>query len=129
MEHDKRLAEFEFERELAGALRRVDAPEGFAERVMARAGAEATAESPIEPVTPMRAKVLAMPWRPTWWASGTIAAALLAGVFVAQQKHDRDQRQQAEVAQQQFDAAMRITSETLEQTRLQLQQAGVQIGD
>lgn len=108
----------ELEEYLTHALRRVDAPKGFAERTMARAQ---TSSAP-------RGKLLRMPTRLRVWTSGAVAAALVAGVFVGDQVHERRQREKAEFAQQQFDAAMRITGETLAQTRLQLQQAGVPTG-
>ena len=118
-----RFAESEFERELVRAMRRVDAPEGFAERVMARAQTARQARAAVIPLW-HRARV---------WASGAIAAAVLAGVFAGEQVHARRERERAELARrqfarQQFDAAMRITGETLEQARQQLQEAGVRIG-
>lgn len=104
-----------FEQELTEAMRAVDPPEGFAERTMARAQAN---EQPP-------AKVLAMPGRLRLWAGGAIAAALLAGALVGEQVHLRHEREQKEMAQQQFEAAMRITDQTLESVREQLAQAGV----
>jgi hypothetical protein len=109
----------QFERELTLALRAVDPPEGFAQRTMARAHA----------VAPFRAKVLWMPLRVRSWAGGAIAAALLAGVFFAEETHQRHQREQAALAQQQFELAMRITDRTLEHTRQQLWNAGIRIGN
>jgi coproporphyrinogen III oxidase len=109
----------ELEEYLTHALRRVDAPVGFVERTMARAEASGAP----------RGKLLRMPTRLRVWTSGAIAAALVAGVFIGEQAHARRQRERAEFAQRQFEAAMRITGETLERTRLQLQQAGVPIGD
>ena len=109
----------EFEQKLAEALRQVAAPEGFAERVMAR--------SQEQPAT--RGKVLTMPLRSRPWISGAIAAVLLVGIYGGEQIHQRHQREQAERAQQQFDAGMRITDQTLDHVRLQLQQAGISLGD
>jgi len=108
----------EFERNLTQALRPVEAPEGFADRVIARAKAPA----------PASGKVIRMPLRTRMWATGAIAAALLTGVF-GEQTHVRRERQKEELAQQQFEAAMRITDQTLDDVRVQLQQAGVSIGD
>jgi hypothetical protein len=105
----------EFEQHLQLALRRFDAPEGFADRVMARATANARS----------RAKVIAMRPRVRAWMSGAIAAALLGGVFVTQQVRVRHQREEAQLAQQQFEAGMRITDQALEHAREQLAQAGV----
>jgi hypothetical protein len=107
----------ELEQELRRMLQRVDAPEGFAERTMARArGAGAS-----------RGKLLTMPSRLRTWGSGAIAAALVAGVLIGEQVHVRHERERAE-AQQQFEAAMRITGETLDEARLQIREAGVGFG-
>jgi hypothetical protein len=106
----------DLERYLAEAMRRVDAPEGFADRVMARTRPAAGG-----------AKVLMMPTRTRAWVGGAIAAALLAGVLVGDQMHVR--RERAEEAQRQFEAGMRITDAALEHTREQLERAGVLVGD
>ena len=108
-----------FEQELAQALRAVDPPEGFAERVMARA------QSPA----PAQAKVVRMQSRARPWIGGAIAAALLVSVFTGEQAHQRRQREKAIRAEQQFDEGMRITDATLEHVRLQLQQAGIAAGE
>jgi hypothetical protein len=108
----------ELEEYLTHALRRVNVPQGFADRVMARARP-----------TPARAKVLMMPTRLRVWTSGAIAAALLTGVFVGDKVHMRRQRERAEEAQRQFEAGMRITDAALEHTRQQLRRAGVLVGD
>ena len=85
-------------------------------------------ERAAQPV-PQPAGVLAMPRRVRVWASGAVAAAVLAGVFVTHEVRLRDQRLEAERAQQQFETAMQITSETLQDVRTQLQRAGVELGD
>jgi tellurite resistance protein len=107
-----------FEQELAQAMRAVDPPEGFADRVMARAQSPAPAE----------AKVVRMQPRARPWIGGAIAAALLLGVYTGEQAHQRRQREKAIRAEQQFDEGMRITDATLEHVRLQLQQAGIMAG-
>ena len=107
----------EFEQQLTQAMRRVDPPEGFAERVLARAK--------TQQVSPTN--LLVMPARVRVWAGGAIAAVLAIGAFVGQQVHVRQERHKAEVAQQQFETALRITDETLDQVRLQLQEAGVRV--
>ena len=108
----------EFEERLTQAFRPVEAPDGFADRVIARSQS-----------APGLAKVIRMPVRTRAWASGAIAAVLFAGVFFGGQAHARHEREKAEQAQQQFDAAMRITDQTLDHVRAQLQQAGVSMGD
>jgi len=106
----------EFEQELGRRMRRVDPPEGFMERLLERAEA------------PPRAKVLTMPRRTVFraWVGGAIAAALVAGVFVGEQ---RLQERKAEVARQQFETAMRVTDRALDPTRASLQRIGLALGD
>lgn len=115
-----------FEQELTQAMRAVDPPAGFADRIMARTQAQ---EQP-------RARVLRMPSRGRFWMnSGAIAAMVLAGAFFGEQSHLRHEREraeqaqrqteQAQQAQRQFETAMQITDQTLEQVQLQLRQAGV----
>jgi type VI protein secretion system component VasF len=116
-QHDE--SSTKFEQELTQAMRGVDPPEGFADRVLARAEAS---EAPP-------ARVLPMPRRRPLWTSGAVAAALLVGVFVGDQIHLRHQRERVEQAQQQFEAGMRITNETLDHVRVQLEQAGVTVGN
>ena len=113
---DLKLAEFELQ--LARAMRRVDAPEGFAERVME------TSASPAEKVRVMRPRQGS--WRMQAWMGGAIAAALALGMFGAQQLHQ--QREQAK-ADQQFAVAMQVTDHALAQTRQQLQRAGLKLSE
>jgi glycogen debranching enzyme len=113
---DLGLAEFELQ--LARAMRRVDAPEGFADRIMERSA------SPVETVIVMRPR--SGLWRMQAWAGGAIAAALVLGTFGAEQLHQR--REQAK-ADQQFAVAMQVTDHALAQTREQLQRAGLNLGE
>lgn len=107
----------ELERSLREALRPVEPQEGFADRVMERA----------RTAKPIPAKVVTMAPRRVW--AGAIAAVLIVGAFAGEQTHLRHERERAEQAQRQFDAAMRITDQTLEHVREQLQQAGVTVGN
>ena len=113
---DVKLAEFELQ--LARAMRRVDAPEGFVERVME------TSANPAEKVRVMRPRQGS--WRMQAWMGGAVAAALALGMFGAQQLHQR--REQAK-ADQQFAVAMQVTDHALAQTRQQLQRAGLKLSD
>jgi hypothetical protein len=113
---DVKLAEFELQ--LARAMRRVDAPEGFVERVME------TSANPAEKVRVMRPRQGM--WRMQAWMGGAVAAALALGMFGAQQLHQR--REQAK-ADQQFAVAMQVTDHALAQTREQLQRAGLKLSD
>ena len=112
------LESAEFERQLTRAMQHVDAPEGFAERVLAKAA------------EPQKAKVLQMPRRVQAWVGGAVAAALMAGAVGIQQQHERRERaEEAARAQQQLELALQITGETMANVRAQLQQAGVPVGD
>ena len=116
----------EFEEQLVRQLRRVDAPEGFALRVLDRVS-DHTEQQP-----PLRARVLTMPawsFKPRVWVGGAIAAALVLGCFAAQQVRVKQQQEKAELAQQQFDTAMRVTDHALDQTRAHLERAGFKLGD
>lgn len=113
---NEKLAEFELQ--LARAMRRVDAPEGFAERIMERSA------SPAEKVIVMRPRRRLV--RMQAWMGGAIAAVLALGMFGAEQIHQR--REQAK-ADQQFAVAMQATDHALDQTRAQLQRAGLNLGE
>lgn len=107
------MNEFEtkqFEIRLNQALRRVDSPEGFADRVMQRVAAAP------------RRKVFALSPRTSTWVSGAIAAMLALGIFTGEQIHQRRERERAN---QQFETATRITDQALAHAREQLQRAGV----
>ena len=106
------------EAELRRVLRPVDLPLGFVDRVVARAPAPQAQPSQRAKVLPFRS------WR--FAAGGAIAASLLAGSLVFEEAHQRQARQHAAAAaNQQFEAATRITDQTLQRTREQLRRAGV----
>ncbi len=127
---EENRAEFEqdpFEGELMRAMRRVDAPEGFSDRVLARIPAhrwdpsmETVSEfeqelrqamrhvdasqgfadrvvAQIAAAERPRAKLLMMPRRVQLWAGGAIAAALLAGAFGVREQRERREREEAAV--------------------------------
>lgn len=136
------------------ALRPVEPPPGFVEAVLRRAGVQA--EAGAAPVGEGRGtgegvrrlgigggvarrtlgKLLA--WRAVHaqaWGAGALAAAALAlALFAGQQAHqrreqDRDLAQKRAIANQQFEASVRILDQTVgsiqERTREQLRRAGV----
>jgi hypothetical protein len=141
-----------FEHDLAKALQRVSAPEGFAQRVMGRVcadpdvdgasvvhGARAVlddgvrgAGSDVSEARHGAPRVLVMR-KPMVqgraWIGGAIAAVLVLGVFGAEQVHVRREREKAEMATQQFEAAVLVTDQALQQTREQLARAGLKLGD
>jgi hypothetical protein len=106
----------EFEQQVARALRPVDAPEGFAARVMARAVAT-------------NAVVMRPRLHAQMWVGGAVAAMLAVGAFVGEAVHVRRQREEAALATQQFDAAVRVTDQAIERTRMHLEKAGLKLGD
>jgi hypothetical protein len=114
----------EFERMLMLAMRRVEAPEGFAASVMERAAAPAVANTKV---VVMRSRLATLSSRA--WVGGAIAAMLVLGVIGGQELHQRHEREQAAMATQQFDAGVRVTDQALAQTRAQLARAGVRLGD
>jgi hypothetical protein len=128
---DLKLAEFELQ--LARAMSRVDAPEGFAARVMERAASprgvvagpaqvsEARPGAPGVVVMRRRSGLLRM----QAWAGGAIAAVLALGMFGAEQLHLRRERERAD---QQFAVAVQVTDHALAQTREQLARAGLNLG-
>jgi anti-sigma-K factor RskA len=91
----------DFERELREQLTAREAPEGFADRVMARVAERDKARE--------RRRWFRQPvWR---WAAATALAAIVAvGVGV---QHEREQRREGEAARAQVMLALRITGTTL----------------
>ena len=105
------------ERELTAALRPIEMPVGLADRIVAASRAQ-----------PQRAKVISFrSWR--WVAGSAIAASVLAGSFVAQDIHERREREREQKSEQQFETAMRVTYKALGQTREQLAKAGIRFAE
>ena len=119
--------EQEFEQALTRALRRVDAPEGFAARMEALAQAErrtarvARAEKQAWWRAPLG-------WKPAW---GAVAALLVAGVLTGHAVHERHEEQVRAQASREFDVSVRITDQTMDralgQARERLRRAGVAV--
>jgi len=109
----------DFEKDLTQAMQRLDAPEGFAAQMMERAVAESSHQR----------RLIATPRRRWWWSGSgiAVAAGLVAGMFVVQQVHVRHEREQAAVAQQQFEIAMRVTDHALDRTRARLERSGIRL--
>lgn len=123
----------EFDEVLAKAMRRVDAPEGFAARVMGRAGSQIPISKnersvPLEVVTRSKGKLLMMP-RVQAWMGGAIAAALVMGALIGARVHVVRQQEQTALTERQFETAMRVTNRALDQTQMQLQRAGLKLGE
>ncbi|HEX4155194.1 MAG TPA: hypothetical protein VHY48_06240 [Acidobacteriaceae bacterium] len=110
----------EVELALHRGMSRVDAPAGFADRMMERA------ERAGSQKRSRHAKILTMPMR-QWrvWAAGAVAAVIVLGALQGERVHQEHERRAQ--AQRQFVIAERITDQTLEHTRQQLERAGVSL--
>ncbi len=86
-----------FERDLSAALRPLDLPSGFADRVIAEVERDAKPARAAK-VLPFGVRVQQSfrTWRVV--AGGAIAASVLAGTFVADGIHQRRERERAEMA-------------------------------
>jgi hypothetical protein len=133
---DATLAEFELQ--LARAMSCVDAPEGFAARVMERAASServVAAPTQVSEARPGAPRVVVIRSRfgmarMQAWAGGAIAATLALGMFGAEQLHQRHVREvQTALANQQFAMAVQVTGHALAQTREQLQRAGLNLSE
>ena len=103
-------SEVEFEKKLKRELERVEAPEGFADRMMDRIARE------------RKRRLVVMAGRYAWTA---VAAMVLVGTMLAGwQWRLRQERREAEVARRQFEVAMQVTGRTLVEVREQIQRAG-----
>lgn len=91
----------DFERELREQLTAREAPEGFADRVMARVAVR-------EKVRERRRWFRQPVWQ--WAAVTALAAVVAAGVRL---QHEREQRREGEEARAQVMLALRITGTTL----------------
>jgi flagellar basal body rod protein FlgB len=109
----------EFEEQLRRSLRRVEAPKGFAARILERAG---VSEKPL---------LLKPRFRrgPRWGWIGALATILVLVALVGNQVRVRRERAGVAQIQAQFDTAMRVTSHALEETRVELERAGVRFDE
>lgn len=114
----------EFERALAKAMQRVDAPETLVQFLTL--ATEVKRES-VLPWRKRRHKFAFVVPGARMWVGGAVAAVLVLGVFGAELVHVRREREKAEIATRQFEAATRITDQALRQTREQLARAGVSL--
>jgi hypothetical protein len=115
----------DFEAMLRKALRPVQPPETLARFLAVAAEAEEqerrTGRRWFRPAS--GGLLFVMPW-PRAFAGGALAGLLLLGGLLGEQQHRRHERAAAE---QEFATSMRITEQTMERTRAQLLQAGIQL--
>lgn len=104
----------EFENQLRRALRPVDAPEGFAERLMQKL--------PAQPVAPRSPVVVALPVKQKpaprrYGVPAALAASMVAAVLLGQQlaMHRMEQQEAAgRAASEELLQALRVTSQKLD---------------
>ena len=102
-----------WEERLREALRRKPAPEGFADRVLAR-----IREQPVRQKRPWFRAFLARP--ALRWATAVLCLAIV--VSVAYREQQQRQRRQGEIARMQVKQALRIASVKLNAARRMVQQ-------
>jgi len=110
----------DIENRLRGALRRIDPPDGFAERLLA-ALPEKELPAPVAALRAARPVVAQSAASPTRWrrfaVPGALAASLLAAVFLGQQigaqRYANEQRAGLE-ASRELMQALRVTSKKLD---------------
>jgi hypothetical protein len=127
--YEGEVAPTEFEQALARAMQRVDVRAETTKKFLALA--EEAEKQRVAKGGGLRlvsfsggGRVVAMP-RPQAWMGGAIAAVLAIGCFVGAHIHTEHERKVQ--ADRQFEAAERITDETLARTREELQQRGIQL--
>lgn len=123
-------ADAEFEAALARAMRRVEVRAELSAKFLALA--EEAEQKRVAAGGGLRVlklsnggRVLAMPSM-RGWMGGAIAAVLALGIFVGGRAHEQHERRVQ--AEREFQTAERITDQTLEHTREQLERVGVSLG-
>jgi len=115
----KGLQADEFEEQVMRSLRRVEAPKGFAARVLQRAAAS---EKPLSQRLRFRRGL-------RWGWIGAVAAILVLVALGANQVRVWRERARVAQIQAQFDTAMRVTDGALTQTRAELERMGLKFGE
>ena len=125
----------EFEQALSRAMQRVEVRAETTAKFLALA--EEAEKSRVKAGGGLRllrlsngGRVIAMPrlHQARAWMGGAIAAVLAMGVFAGAHIHEQhEQHERQMMAQQQFEAAERITDETLARTREQIERKGINL--
>lgn len=111
----------EFAQAVQAALLRVEAPEGFADRVLARAAARDKRK-----VRRLGTGSVAVRFKTPGWRFGYAAAALIAiSAGTVQLERVRLEHRRADVATEQFSQAMDVTHRALERVSTRLQRGEV----
>ena len=104
------------EKGLRQALRHVPAPEGFADRVMARAAASGARSGRRGGTGPL----LHMHPAAAWWSAMAAALLLALGGGDALHLHNQHRAQQEQAAQAEVDRALRLTNHALNEVTVNL---------
>ena len=102
-----------FEDELRRALRPVDAPDGFTERLMRALPARETTAPVLAPIPEIPVRTPRRYWMPGALAA-SLLVAVLAGQQVAQMREERQARAAGLEASRELMQALRLTSEKLD---------------
>lgn len=102
-----------FENELRRALRPVDAPDGFTERLMRALPAREAPAPVLLPVPELPVRTPRRIWMPAALAA-SLLVAVLAGQQVAQVREERQARAEGLEASRELMQALRLTSEKLD---------------
>ena len=111
------------EQQLTAALRRVEAPDGFRERLMERVALlpEGVATRATGGVTSGSRGVLLRFSRPAWRVAYAAAALLAITAGAVHVEHARTERRRVDVAAAQFDTALQVTNHALDQVSAKLE--------
>ena len=110
------MKDHELEKHLRQALRRCDAPEEFADRVLKRVAAESREPAPRLPLRHWR-------WPVLRWAAIPALAAMIAGGLGYRIYERRQQQEEAVIAKQQVMLALRITGNKLRLAKQKVKEA------
>ena len=116
--------EDEFARHVTAALRRVEAPAGFTERVMASAALREVLlpQQVVAPTAPTRKQGVLLSFsRPAWRAVYAAAALLAITAGTVQVVHTRGEQRRTDAAVAQFEQAMQVTGHALDRVSAQLE--------
>jgi len=117
------LDESVVESELRQALKHVPAPDGFTDRVMGRVNQrEAGRGSRPAPAKSFSAGFGGMHRNAGWWPAIAAMLLLAMGGDIAYLRHQRTEREAANV-QQQMDLAMQLTSHALDEVNVSLERS------
>lgn len=112
----------ELDDELRHALRRVQAPAGFADRVLRRAAGEPIGREREHAMAAVRPFVR----RPIvqWAAAAAIVAAVAGGIQYRHVQNERAERAAGEAAKEQIMQALRITASKLQVVQAAVRESG-----